>query len=102
MDINLAHLEYRKGERFRTGSSAMTHLSTNQGEGQILAFVQALEGADPERRRVVRNEQDGAGVGYRRASWGSPVGSPASNCSAPSDGSARRALSAPPNPIAAS
>jgi hypothetical protein len=82
MDINLAHSEYRKGERLRTCSSAMTHLSTDQGEGHVLAFVQALEGPDPERGRVVRYEQDGPGVGYRRASWRSGavtgrVGSPA-------------------------
>jgi hypothetical protein len=68
MDVNLAHLEYRKGERLRTYSSAMTHLSTDQGEGHILAFVQALKGPDPERGRMVRNEQDGSGVGYRRVS----------------------------------
>jgi hypothetical protein len=46
-------------EAFVLGASAaVAHVAADQGEDHVLAFVQGLERADPERRRVVGDEQD--------------------------------------------
>ena len=48
----------RNGSSARGPAAAVAHVAADQREHHVLALVQRLERADPERRRVVGDEQD--------------------------------------------
>jgi hypothetical protein len=56
----LARAQDREGQLPVAGPAAVLDISPDQGELDVFGLVQRAERADPERRRVVGDEQDRA------------------------------------------
>ena len=60
MDVALTHPQHRERTGVLSRPAAVADVAADEREGHVLALVQLRERADPERRRVVGDEQDGA------------------------------------------